>query len=536
MIIKKIAFGNSLKAHIEDRITEKVNIIFSNDNNKGKTLVMQGLMYSIGYDSIFPSTFNYKDQYFYSKIEINGKTYEFLRKDKSFIVKEDSSIQIFNSVTDFKYFMNDHIFSLPKIIKDKKQRMVDLTLFYEIFFIGQDNRTPSNLISKGQFNKADFKNMIYSYAGFITAEIEQLDIDDIKLKILNLNFELKTLKKKLLIKKNNPKIAEIASKSYDNETFQKKRKQIQEINNNISSLKKSRQREYNRKVKLETLLSELNSLNRNLEVGSVICADCSSTNINYSNSDFTFDVSNKEVRKNIVTSVSNNILQKTELISEITQELNIEQSSLMAELQTTPSDFQSIIVYQEDILEGKNIDDESYKIINEIDLLKEQLLNINSIKENYVKEQKLLLEEILLEMKDKYTSIDPNGNLEFNDLFAKKDLTFSGSEGQEYYFSKLLALNNVLKHNFPLIVDSFRDGELSTYKENKMLEFYKKLNKQVILTSTLKKEEYESRKYNSDTYFNAIDYSILPDCQILQTNNAIKFKEILDGFDGMIVT
>ncbi len=55
--------------------------------------------------------------------------------------------------------------SLPKIIKDKRLKVVDLTLLYEVFFLGQDSRNPSNLISKGQFNKADFKNMIFSIAG-----------------------------------------------------------------------------------------------------------------------------------------------------------------------------------------------------------------------------------------------------------------------------------------------------------------------------------------------------------------------------------
>ena len=62
MLVKKIAFGDEREAFIEDRLIDGVNIIFSDDNNRGKTLVMQGLMYSIGYDSIFPSSFNYKEK------------------------------------------------------------------------------------------------------------------------------------------------------------------------------------------------------------------------------------------------------------------------------------------------------------------------------------------------------------------------------------------------------------------------------------------------------------------------------------------
>lgn len=534
MIVKEIAFGNISEAYIENRLNDKVNIIFSNDNNKGKTLVMQGLMYSIGYDPVFPSTFNYKEQYFYSKIEINSIIYEFIRKDKSFIVKEEDSIQIFNSVTDFRYYFDKNIITLPRIIKDKKLKMVDFNLFYELFFIGQDNRSPSDLISKGQFNKADFKSMIYSYSGFKSIEIDNQSIVEIKEQLSQLKNELKTLNKKSLIKKKNPKIAEIASKSYDNESFKIKRQKLIEVNTNISNIKKSRQREFNRKIKLENLLSELNSLNRNLEIGSVKCADCSSTNIIYSNNDLTFDVSNNQVRANIIVSINENIKQKEELILELTQDLNNEQTILYKELETTPTNFQDIIIFQEDILEGKNIDDSSFLIITEIQALEEKLLAISTIKDSTSKEQKELLEDILKEMKSKYITIDPNGNLEFNDLFAKKDLTFSGSEGQEYYFSKLLALNNILKHDFPLIVDSFRDGELSTSKEEKMLEYYKGLDKQVILTSTLKKEEYESRKYVSDENFNALDYSDFNDCKILQESNIIEFKAILNLFNGLI--
>ncbi len=36
------------------------------------------------------------------------------------------------------------------------KKKVDLSLFYEIFFLGQDNRNTSNLIVKGQNSKNRF--------------------------------------------------------------------------------------------------------------------------------------------------------------------------------------------------------------------------------------------------------------------------------------------------------------------------------------------------------------------------------------------
>jgi len=43
VIIRKFAFGNSKAAFVEKRLGAEVNIIFSDDNNKGKTLVLQGI-------------------------------------------------------------------------------------------------------------------------------------------------------------------------------------------------------------------------------------------------------------------------------------------------------------------------------------------------------------------------------------------------------------------------------------------------------------------------------------------------------------
>ena len=54
MLIKKIAFGNLEEAFIEERLTDGVNIIYSDENNKGKTLLFQAFMYSIGNTPIFP--------------------------------------------------------------------------------------------------------------------------------------------------------------------------------------------------------------------------------------------------------------------------------------------------------------------------------------------------------------------------------------------------------------------------------------------------------------------------------------------------
>ncbi|HEL0690795.1 TPA: hypothetical protein TUW76_001925, partial [Streptococcus equi subsp. zooepidemicus] len=48
MIIKTVALGNNEESYIEKRISDGVNIILSDDNNKGKTILIQSMFYAIG--------------------------------------------------------------------------------------------------------------------------------------------------------------------------------------------------------------------------------------------------------------------------------------------------------------------------------------------------------------------------------------------------------------------------------------------------------------------------------------------------------
>jgi hypothetical protein len=535
MIIKEVAFGNSSEAFIENRFEDGVNVIFSDDNNKGKTILMQGLMYSIGYDSIFPSTFNCKNYYFYSKLEINQHNYEFLRKKNQFIIKDMGGLLFFDSVTDFKYYFDKNILPLPKIVKDKRLKVVDLSLLYEIFFLGQDNRSPSNLISKGQFNKTDFKNMIFAISGLGSFDIEEKDVSFIKEEIKRLNDELNILNRKLSIKKKNSKVAGQISKSYDRTLFKQTESNLNELNKAISNLKRQRTREINRKSKLNNLLSELNSLNRKLEEGSVKCHDCGSQKIIYNNEQLNFEVSNTEVRSAIIHSIKINISQKEDIIYELTGEINITQDLLKKEIESSPPDFKDIIIYQDEILSEIDLDNKLTSLQNEIELNQSKLNSINNVTKEKKELEKELLSTILDEMKSKYLEVNPDGNLIFEDIFSKTNATFSGSESQEFYFSKLLALNNVMNHEFPILVDSFRDGELSSKKEAIMLEYYKKTNKQVILTATLKKEEYDVNKYTSIKNINVLDYSNNQNSKILQETFTNDFKNIIKIFEGLII-
>ena len=226
MIIKKIAIGNSDEAFIEERFKNKTNIIFSNDNNRGKTIVMQSIAHSIGNESIFPSTFDSNNYYFYSSIDFDGVNFEFLRKKNSILVLQDEKLNLFSTISEFKYFFNKKIYELPKIDYKGELRTVDLTLFYELFFLGQDKRNTSNLIVKGRNNKEDFKKMIFSLKGLTTTSFNEYDIEELKNKKKTIQLKINSEKKKITILKKNPEIASFISSTANDIEFKRTSKQL----------------------------------------------------------------------------------------------------------------------------------------------------------------------------------------------------------------------------------------------------------------------------------------------------------------------
>ncbi|MGE8424963.1 MAG: hypothetical protein ACN6PI_19160, partial [Sphingobacterium siyangense] len=177
MKVKKIAFGDNVEAFIEERLEDNLNVIYSDDNNKGKTLVIQGLMYCLGNEPIFPAGFEYKKYYFYVCFSHGENTFNIVRKNSTFIVRFEETVQIYGSVSEFKHFLNSAVFRLPMVIKDGRERLVDPALFFEIFFVGQDKRDTSNIFSKGFYKNIDFIEMLYSMKGAVNSAMSAAQIE-----------------------------------------------------------------------------------------------------------------------------------------------------------------------------------------------------------------------------------------------------------------------------------------------------------------------------------------------------------------------
>lgn len=534
MIIKSIALGNVEEAYVEERLTDGVNIIFSDDNNKGKTLVMQGMMYAMGNQPIFPKGFNYRSNYFYCKAEINHEEIEFLRRDSSFLVKSQGAQYSFDNVTELKYFLVDeNIFNIPQINKDEHMVIADLNLFYELFFIGQDKRNPSNTINSGYNNKKDFVNMLCSMNGYPLMDMEEVNAEN-KQRIQQIKSDIVATKKLLKLLKKNPDVSGYVDKYGDSTQFDDFRIRVKKLHNLIAEYKKKRNLEYNRKEKLEALVQELNSLNREIEQGNVICAKCGSNQIIYKSKGMSFEVSNAYVRKQVLSSIGYQISQKEEIIREYSYQLQLLQDELKKILQGVPVELHKILLFSEVILSEIDYDNKLKELYEQLEALQADDKSISDSEKEAKQKCKEMKEDIVSRMNKLYREVDPQGRTFFDDIFTKRDETYSGSEEQEYYYSRVLAINDYFNHSYPLLIDCYRGGEISSQKEDIMIKNFIARKKQVIITSTLKKEEYTANKY--DQYkgnANVIDYSNNESSKLLQSQYVARLGTIVESFGVM---
>ena len=505
--IRKIAIGNHNEAFIENGFRNGINIISSDDNNKGKTIAIQSLMYALGNDPTFPTTFDYKNYYHYVEFEENGIVYYICRHNSGFVLKYNSILMIFDSISELKRYWNKHIFRLPIIIKDQISKIVDPVLFFQLFFVGQDKKDTSNIAHPGLYNRQDYYNMIFDMCDASGVELNDEEVLQIKKEIKALKDQRDVILKQYRILKSQKAPVSYLSTANDRMVFEKKLADMERVRQKIETLRKDRNRAATRKAKWDTTLKELRSLNRTLDCGELRCMDCDSTNIAFSTSkrsSYTFDVSSAEMRSEIIASITDQSDAYKEEISRLSSEISAAQDELQALMSDETISLESIVAFKQEIFTASDAEQELKKTDNRISMLNSKLQIAAQTSQMKKERQAAILELIIERMNETYKKIDPDGNLQFTDLFTKRDEVFSGSEETIFHIIRLLALLSVLKHNCPIIIDSFRAEDLSTQKEAAVLSLFREVDNQVILTTTLKAEEFG--KYDDLDGINHIDF------------------------------
>lgn len=532
MKILKVAMGNSDEAYIENGFTDGVNIISSDDNNKGKTIVIQSMMYALGNDPTFPTSFEFQKYYYYVEFEENGKTYYICRSGDGFVLKQAASILIFDNVSELKRYWNKNISPLPSIIKNQLSRIVDPVLYVQLFFVGQDKKDTSNIANHGFYNKQDFMEMLYAYAGLGSEQLSQEQIDEIKNRISTLSDEKKVLLQQHKILKSKKVPVSYLSAESDRLAFGEKVASLEKAQAKITELRKLRNAATTRKSKWEHTINELRSLNRAISCGELRCMDCNSTNISFCTGEimqvsYSFDVSTVEMRNEIIQSISEKIAAYTEEIEHLSIEICSEQERLQTLMDDESVSLESIVAYKKDIFSASDAENRIKEIGVEIESLKSQLVANDTASQDTQAQRVVLLSSIIEKMNDLYHQIDPDGNISYTSLFTQRNEVYSGSEATVFHLIKLFALQNILNHNYPIIIDSFRAEDLSTGKENIVLAISKSIGNQVIFTTTLKHEEMG--KYDSIEGINHIDYLSHTPSKILDAEYVNDFIRLMSN-------
>lgn len=530
MIIKKIAVGNSEESFVEDSLSKGFNIISSDDNNKGKTIIIQSLMYALGNDPTFPSSFSYKKYFHYVEFEVEKITYCICRRNAGFVLKTPSALMLFDNVSELKRYWTKNIFVLPKIYKNEMLRIVDPILFLQLFFVGQDKKATFNISNAGYYNKTDFINMLFNVCNLGSQYLSAEDIIITKKQISILKEERANLLKQHKILKSPQIAVSYLSAINDKTSFGEKIKRLDKVNDRITELRKERNIAVTRKARWETTIKELRSLNKTIDCGELHCMDCDSTNISFSaskKSSYVFDVSTVAMRKEIINSINEKIASYDEEIEKITSLINKEQEYLKKLMDDDEITLESIVAYKSQVANASETEIRIKEIDSQLDILSNSLSSHEVSTKAQKEQQDKLIDAIVTIMIDIYTTIDPNSNSTIEGIFTKRDEVFSGSEATIFHLAKLYALQINTSHNFPIVVDSFRAEDLSTTKEKIVLDLYKEIQNQKIFTTTLKTEELG--KYDNLNYINSIDYKEHMPSKMLDDSYNLEFKKLLSN-------
>lgn len=507
MLIKAIFIGNSEEAYVNEEFQSGINIISSDDNNKGKTIVIQSIMYCLGNTPAFPTSFDYEKYYYILHIENDGELVKICRKGKNFVIRKGEEYAVFDNTSEFKRYWNKNIQKLPVIKKDNILRIVDPELFVQVFFVGQDKKVTYDIVNKGWYKKEDFYKLLYSMGGIGGENVSVNDVEKVKKQIKALKDERAILLKENKILKKSNAAFEFLSSTNDRAALENILKEVEGIKNKLLKLKKERGNAISRRTKNEIALKELRSLNRTMKTGQISCMDCGSKHIAYESADseFSFDISTTKMRKQILDAVQEKVDIYNEEILRLTNEITICQKELDFCMETADVPVEALLIVKQEMEGAKDADKRIKEIDQEIEKLSGQLNVKAAISEDIEKKSKKLLDNIIVQMNDFYTQVDTAEDSPYVDIFTARDKFYSGSEATEFHLAKMYAFAKSLQHNYPIIVDSFRAEDLSSDREERVINLFGTLKNQIIFTTTLKMEEGE--KYAKWDELNNISFS-----------------------------
>lgn len=506
--IKALFIGDGIKSFVETGFGDRVNVIWSDDNNVGKTIVIQGIMYALGSQPAFPKNFPHLNTIFIVDLDVRGRQISVLRSRNTFAVREAEEVLTFESVEAFSEYWSNNITSIPSIIKKGIPTSVGLGLYSQMYFVSQDARSSSR-IQAGRFNKDDFVEMVYAIKGLDARELTPQEEAELKSRKAELKQERKSLERQATVLRDKDAALALMSPTADRAEMDELLKRLAEAKNIIAELRKRRNRLLRRLTKNEIVQKELNSLRIDVKAGQIVCLDCGSAHIGYKMADsgYTFDITTPQMRDQILASVQQRIDACNSELEQVNSELREAQRHLDVLLDEKPVTLADVVVRQEDYANERGLDEQITRIDDELATIEAKLDSHHSVQSDLKTRREEFMEELLGTMDHVRRQISVSENPDACDkLFTTNANVYSGSETTEYFLARCVALARHIDHEMPILIDSFRAEDLSTMREDRVLDIYHGLGYQALLTTTVKAEE-GAGKYSNDARVHSIDYS-----------------------------
>lgn len=240
--------------------------------------------------------------------------------------------------------------------------------------------------------------------------------------------------------------------------------------------------------------------------------------------EFTFEYAGED-QPTVTYSIKEKIVNFSEDISRYDAEINKYQIELNRVMEEDDVTIENIVAFKSGFTSIEEIDSVITEIDNQITKLQGELDSGAKISEEAKKKRQKFFQKFIEDMNTISNVIEGTTDKKYNDIFTKRGAVISGSEETVFYISKLLATVRAIKHECPIIMDSFRAEDLSTEKENRALDLFIKLDKQCILTTTIKEEE--KGKYDSFPQIHIIDYTEHTTNKLLSPDYNSEFTSIL---------
>ena len=466
-------------------------------------------MFALGAVPTFPSGFQYREYIYIVDLDVDGRDVSVLRSKNTFAVLSDNELHAFESEASFSKYWSENIRFLPNIVKKGRNTSVGLELYAQMSFNPQDGKSSAKLLS-GQFSKDDFCEMLYAIKGLDGRELDTESEKALKKRRDELKGKLKTLTKQAAALNERGTALSMISASVDNRDMEELLADLEHARKEVTDIRKRRSRLIDRLTKCQVTLDELNSLKIETKEGRLYCLECGSKRIGYrmADSEAMFDVTSTDMRSRIIGSLGERIDATRNEIDTLDQQLRKAQQNLSALLtQDTEFSLADIVACKNDYLDSREVDLEIQKSQHELTEIKNTLKTNESMSNDLRKRQREFSDELVSKMNFAQKHISGNNQTTpYEALFSTNANFFSGSDETIYFASRQYALAAMMGHGMPLLVDSFRGEDLSTVREERMLDLYSHLQNQMIFTTTVKKEEGRE-KYEMDDRLNAIDYS-----------------------------